>query len=133
MIDYQRAARIDVQRHWNNITHTLVSITYQWNGDDEIAGIDWGDIPTESWVADNVFVLGEFRLRVIARDIASRCYFVMQDGFRAKIRAFRYRLFDRGEIIKSQIILTFAIWGLAEYSEYKVPQWKDVHFGRKKK
>lgn len=77
----------------------------------------------------DVFTLGALRLRVIgnAWGARSKTFYVMRDGWRARLR---YLILSRThwlDMVYRRLIITLSVWRLAEYNEAVVPSWRDVH------
>lgn len=76
--------------------------------------------------------IGPYRLRKLEYDplVGMGGWVCVRDGWRWLPYANWYRLTHLGERTYRRLILTAAVWGLAEFHEYNVPSWRDLHIVR---
>ncbi len=107
-------------------------VTWGWSGGPTVCLTDrilrhTGD--TRRWLkAGDVITVGPYRLRCIERAewMAGGAGYYMRDGWKALAYANWYRLVHVGEWFTARLWLTLAIWGLATYSEFDIPGWRDL-------
>jgi hypothetical protein len=77
-------------------------------------------------VAGEVVHLRMWRIRVIESDY-SGYLIVMADGWQARVRVPLAKLDRFWRQIKARIIVTFGVWGLANWDWGLEPSWSDIH------
>lgn len=124
-------ARIVVTEHWD-YSGGLERLTYQWEGGDVVC-ISYcfysalGLYPKDCRLG-NVFSVGPYRLRVIWADPFSPYeVLAVRDSPRAWRRIVGYVVSSRLESVYRRLIITAAVWTLAEYNATTVPTWRDLY------
>ena len=87
-------------------------------------------LPLTDLRVGHTFDLGPWRLRIIDVEYDLLRVTVMRDGGPARLRALRERIRRRAEWFTCRLILTAAVWGLADYDPALRPSWRDVHLLR---
>lgn len=107
-------------------------IDYKWIGDSKICAISgdlaWDLFGREIKEGDEINI-GPFRLAVIEHKGLANQYFrcVRKDYPFWWVLVGWHRLNRVLELIYSRIIITLAVWNLAEYKQHTHPHWRDIY------
>ena len=83
-----------------------------------------------SHILGEVFEIGPFQFRVLEfQDYGHLCE--LKGNFPSRLMAYRVVLARHWQTFCSRIIMTLAVWGLAEFRPTCVPSWSDVYIIRK--
>jgi hypothetical protein len=119
----------------------LISCFYDYRGEPERREYDWqgGRVVCISRQVlghvsgykpgMKVFSVGPFRLRVIDEDYR-RVYCVREGpaGWALALWIATYKALDK---VYRRLVITVAVWGLAQWNDATVPTWRDVHVLRR--
>ncbi len=109
---------------------------YDWSGDDTLANIDLyrvrfnGDQIFPPKIGQE-FWLGHLNLVVVDYHTESRVSEVALASGRGYQAAYRRQLYYFWENLRSRIVLTLYVWGLADAPIGDILTWKHIHWGRK--
>ncbi len=117
-------------RHVNTVRNILERIDYEWQGG-PVARVS-GDLARElEYKPDSdVIRIGPYRLQVLERLYMYDAYLcVRKDWPFWWLIALRHRLDRRAEITYRRLIVTLAVWGLADwpYGGAMLPSWRDIY------
>ena len=72
--------------------------------------------------------IGPYKLKVISYDVPWGLYRCVRMDYRLfRMYVFAHIFSDKLRIIKARIIITLAVWGLADYDASKIPSVRDIH------
>lgn len=74
---------------------------------------------------DKEIQVGPYRLLLVDKYIGDYHLYVRKDRFGA-LRVALYKSTRLLDLIYRRLIITLAVWGLAEYHEMTVPTWRDI-------
>lgn len=124
-------ARIVATEH-RDYSGGLEQLTYRWEGG-EVVCISYCLCSKLGFDAKNrgpgdVFSIGPYRLRVVWTDpVPPYAVFAVRDGLGAWRRSVWYAISSRLESVYRRLIITAAVWGLAEYNAATIPTWRDLY------
>jgi hypothetical protein len=105
----------------------LENIDWEWDGGD-IAAISFSIMQRGELKRDgDLLFIGPFRLLIVGELDFGSGYFVMQDGWKARIKKNTYALFSKLDFVYRRLVYTAVVWGLAEYHEGVIPSWQDIY------
>ncbi|HET8627399.1 MAG TPA: hypothetical protein VFL91_08265 [Thermomicrobiales bacterium] len=115
----------------------IEQIHAHWVGDPPIAYVDFTLVRYlfgrfEDGLVGRRFSIGELRLRVVGIDWGAFRLVVMRDGWRARLRAASEPVRRRAERAYRRLIVTAAVWGLADHEPHVIPTWRDLRLPRRK-
>ena len=124
-------AKIIVNEH-RDFRGGLERLSYQWVGGNVICisydlAVKLG-VDSRVCKPGDVFCVGPYRLRIVWRDpVPPYTVMAMRVGWVAWGRIIFYAVIKRIEKVYRRLILTAAVWGLAEYDDAVVPTWRDLY------
>lgn len=120
-----------------NALGNVERINYDWTGG-EVAFLSFSDVchltAMGSMQKDgDVVTVGSLRLRIVdaADDSFPLGIYVMQDGLRALIKSRFYPLVRIIDLIYRRLVITAAVWNLADFNAAVIPTWKDIYLLKK--
>ena len=103
----------------------IESKDYQWVGDSPYILVDTGRIDN-MWPPPQKLSLGAYKLKKVEdRPAYSGALYVISDRFYI-IRTFVYKLIKLIDLIYRRMIITLAVWNLADYHGGTIPSWVDI-------
>lgn len=78
-------------------------------------------------ISRDIINVGPFRLRIITQCWEWPGWIVAKDGLKARLIYRIYRCVRHTEIVYRRMILTAAVWHLAEYHQVIAPSWRDIY------
>lgn len=108
---------------------------YEWEGG-ELAYVDWRfmDVAeiSEAPALGDIINIGPFQLKVIDQELLWHDnYIVARNGWKTQLRYMLHRTTKVLDKIYRRLIITAAVWGLADYHDALVPSWRDVYLLKK--
>jgi hypothetical protein len=100
---------------------------YRWEGG-ELAQLKLWWLTNRVYRPGEVFTLGSLRLRVVDDMLVGPSLVVARDGWHARLRYAVHHSTKWIDKIYRHLIVTAAVWGLADYNDALLPSWRDVHF-----
>lgn len=112
-------------------------VEYEWRGEGLTARLDrmalhYLGIPWNEIKMAQLFWLGHLELVVVDKDWESLLIEVVLVNGQGYQAAYRRQLFYFWQKLRSRIILTLYVWGLADAPMGEILSWKHIHWGRKK-
>ena len=118
---------IIVHRTQNNIDGVLESLTYNWKGKPWII-LDIRDINPKMIHGDNIHI-GPYRMRIVSEhDNGFKYECVRTDYPFWRLVVYSHHASKFLRIINARIIVTCAVWRLADFNPECVPSWNVLHF-----
>lgn len=111
-----------------NMLGQLEQVTYEWCGRSpytvitSIAMRDMGIIETE-----NFFILGPYRLIKMEYRPQTMEWLCVRADRLGTLRVFVYRATRWLDWFYRRSIVVLAIYGAADYQQYQIPSWRDIH------
>ena len=108
---------------------TVERYTYQWEGGDRVIVSDAVLARLDrSWRLEHgqVITVGPWRLRVIDRWPQIRGWYCIYETRWGWLWQAAYWGIRWGELVYRRMVLTLAVWGLADYRANYPPSWRDV-------
>ena len=106
---------------------------YEWEGG-ELAYIDQRFMEKEGIhevpQLGDIINIGPFQLRVIDKKLWGFNYIVARNGWKARLRYVLHRTIKVLDKSYRRLIVTAAVWGLADYHDASIPTWRDVYLLR---
>jgi hypothetical protein len=100
------------------------SVWFEWDGPrDGVAAVE----RRKDRRIGGILMLGALRLRIVDDDFYGSRHLVMLDGWRARIRPHVFRVLRLADLAYRRLIVTAAVWGLADYSSALLPSYLDLH------
>lgn len=116
------------------------STNYEWSGNSPylyvdirfIADLYPNKLPMNSWDDIKEIQIGPYKLLQVDTSSMWNLLYVRKDKF-GQLRVWLYKSTRMFDLIYRRMIITLAVWNLAEYSQACIPTWKDIKLFRKKK
>ena len=142
-MENQPYSQIIVHNQYNHATYELESQWHEWRGDNPLALIqvmdDYADRDLKKRLeAGGIITLGDLRLRIVdvGERFANNQWVVARDGWRARWYQYSRQYTRSIDTFYRRLILTVAIWGLADYNRWnnvgELPSWRHLKWFRPK-
>lgn len=129
----QDCARLECTVRTNSIG-VREAITYKWIGKSPYIRISWNllkeIVGIGGWM--DKIKIGPYPLLRVSENLAEGYVLYVRADKLGAMRVVFYRLTRWLDIIYRRMIITLAVWGLAEYHEAAVPTWRDIKIGKRK-
>lgn len=79
----------------------------------------------------DIINIGPFQLKVVDQELWGNSYIVTRNGWKAQLRYILYHATKILDKVYRRLIVTAAVWGLADYHDALVPTWRDIHLLKK--
>ncbi len=125
-----------------NTAHIRETVAMNAVGVREVHNVEWVGNSLYIYISDELLrdivgvggkitplQIGPYKLIAVTGDIdmaRGAWLYVRADRFGA-LRAWLYRATRWIDLVYRRCIITLAVWGLADYSQYTVPTWRDIH------
>jgi len=108
------------------------SETYRWAGRSPYILVSWDLISGMDEIGTITF--GPYKLRKVKDKFELNCILYINTSypFWRLIELF-YRASRWADLVYRRLIITLAVWGLADYHQYCIPSWRDVKLFKKVK
>lgn len=106
---------------------------YRWIGKSPVTKVDyWSMLPQfdglDFRLVGKRVSIGPFQLRVLEFSVVEPCYTLVREDYPLWWALYLWhRLTPLLDLIYRRTIITLAVWKLAEYREYEIPTWRDIH------
>lgn len=116
------------------LLHSIEARRYEWHGGD-LARVSysypWAGVPQGARPGDWL-TIGPYRVRVIEDADFAQQYIVSREAaWRSWLRYQAVRHTPMVGLAYRRMILTLAIWRLADVREYTVPSWRDIRLAKR--
>lgn len=120
-------ARLTYTLHPHQIS-PLGRVEWEWqSGKNNVAAIDELLLVRSGCQIENeIITVGSHRLRVLDKRYLGRCWLVTPDGYKARLLKVTYSFKCAFEWFYHRLMLTLAIWGLADHTPGMIPSWRDI-------
>lgn len=109
----------------------IEQVTYTWPAGSHRARIE---APTLIYLCDGVYprvgdrlIIGPCRVRVVETNFMMRSVVVVRDGPLWVAWLAASRAGQLADLVYRRLIITAAVWELANYDQGRVPSWRDLH------
>lgn len=114
----------------------IEQLTYEWDGPKDgiigVSGYIISEKAEECKLIGAIIEWGPYKLQIIEYDpCRDLTYLIRQDSYMGRLRAVIYHLSQWLDLAYRRLIITAAVWKLADYDIGKIPSWRDLHIIQK--